>query len=186
MIINPAVAAQRSFERLSRASRQQVLLRGVAGLAAAQLPLLVVLAGGVFHPLLTLALMGLVALVLLLPDSDAPTLLVLAFGGLWAISMPATMSVWTLLAAVDLLVLHLACTLASYGPPQLVLERAILVLWAGRGSLLLAVTALVWLAARLLGALDAEPSRLLTAAAFSLLLGWVAFLFARLVTRDAA
>ena len=186
MIVNPAVATRRSFERLSRASRQQVVLRGVVGLAAAQLPLLVVLAGGEFRPLLTLAMMGLVALALLLPDSDAPTLLVLAFGGLWAVSMPATMSVWTLLAAADLLVLHLACTLASYGPPQLVLERAVLALWAGRGSLLLAVTALVWLAARLLGGLEAEPSRLLTAVAFSLLLGWVVFLFARLVTRDAA
>ena len=162
-----------------------MLLRGVAGLAAAR-SRCSSCSPGAFHPLLTLALMGLVALVLLLPDSDAPTLLVLAFGGLWAISLPATMSVWTLLAAVDLLVLHLACTLASYGPPQLVLERAMLVLWAGRGSLLLAVTALAWLAARLLGGLDAEPSRLLTAAAFSLLLGWVAFLFARLVTRDAA
>ena len=186
MIVNPAVAAHRSFERLSRASRQQVVLRGVAGLAAVQFPLLIVLAGGTFHPLITLALMGHVALVLVLPDSDAPTLLVLAFGALWAISLPSTMTEWTLVAAADLLVLHLACTLASYGPPQLVLDRAMLLLWAGRSALLMAVTALVWLAARLLGGLDTEPSRLLTAAAFSLLLGWVGFLFGRLVTRDAA
>ena len=43
-------------------------------------------------------------------------------GGLWAVATPR-LDLWTLLAAADLLALHLACTLASYGPPGLVLDR---------------------------------------------------------------
>ena len=184
--MNPELAVRRSFERLGLASRQQVVLRGLAGLAAAQFPILTVFAGGEFRPLTTLVLMGLAAVVMLAPDSGAPMFLVLAFGALWAVSVPATLTAWTLLVAADLLVLHLACTLASLGPPQLVLERATFRLWAGRGALLLAVTALVWLGARLLGGLDLSANGGVTAVALGLLLGWLAFLSVRLVTRDAA
>jgi hypothetical protein len=184
--MNPAGAAGRAWERLGLASRQHVLLRGVAGLAGIQFLALVVWAGGDYHPLLSLALAGLVAVVLLLPDSGAPLFLVVGLGALWAVAVPETLSAWTLLAALDLTVLHLACALASYGPPQVVLDRVLLLLWAGRAAVLAAVTALVWLGGRFLGALDLSAAGLVTAAALALLSGWSALLMRRLVTRDAA
>jgi hypothetical protein len=184
--MNPEVTARRAWERLGLASRQHVLVRGVAGLAGIQFLALVVWAGGAYHPLFSLALAGLVAVVLLVPDSGAPLFLVLGLGALWAISVPESLSVWTLLAALDLLVLHLACTLASYGPPQVVLGRSLLLLWAGRAALMAAVAALVWLGGRLLGVLDPAATGLVTAAALALLIGWTVLLMRRLVTRDAA
>lgn len=184
--MNPELAARRAWERLGLASSQHVLLRGVAGLAGIQFLALVVWAGGDYHPLFSLALAGLVAVVVLLPDSGAPLFLVIGLGALWAVSVPETLSAWTLLAALDLLVLHLACTLASYGPPQVVLDRALFALWAGRAALMAAVTALVWLGGRFLGTLDLSATGLVTAGALGLLIGWTALLMRRLVTRDAA
>jgi hypothetical protein len=184
--MNPEVTARRAWERLALASRQNVLLRGISGLAGIQFLVLIVWAGGDYHPLLSLVLVGLVAVVLLIPDSGAPLFLVVGLGGLWAFSVPETMSVWTLLAALHLLVLHLACTLASYGPPQVVLDRAMFLLWGGRAALLASVTALVWLAGRWLGALDLSASGLVTAAAMALVIGWTTLLSVRLLTRDPA
>jgi hypothetical protein len=184
--MNAGVGMLRAWERLGLASRQHVLLRALSGLAGILFLVLIVRAGGTYHPLMSLALVGLVALVMLLPDSGAPLFLVLGLGTLWAISVPETLSAWTLGAALDLLVLHLVCTLASYGPPQLVLGAAMFRLWAGRGALMAAVTALVWLGGRTLGALDLSATGLVTAAALALLLGWTALLSVRLVTRDAA
>lgn len=183
--MSTAVATRRVWERIGRASGQQLLLRGLSGLAGILFLLLVVRAGGEFHPLLSLALVGAVALVLLIPDSGAPLFLVLGLGALWAISVPETMSAWTLLAALDLLVLHLACTLASYGPPQLVLDATMFALWSGRAASMAAVTALVWLGGRWLGALDLSSAGLVTAAALAILLVWTALLSTWLVARDA-
>lgn len=184
--MNPDVAARMAWERLGLASRQHLLLRALSGVAGVLFLAIIGWAGGDDHPLMSLALVGLVAVVLLLPDSAAPLFLVLGLGALWAISVPETLSVWTLLAALDLLVLHLACTLASYGPPQLVLGPETLLLWAGRAALMAAAAALLWLGGRWLGALDPSPTGLLTAAAVATLLGWTALLSRRLVTRDAA
>ena len=184
--MNPETAARRAWERLGLASRQNVVLRGLSGLAGIQFLVLIVWAGGAYHPLMSLALAGLVVVVLLVPDSGAPLFLVLGLGALWAISVPDTLSAWTLLAALDLLVLHLACTLASYGPPQLVLGRPLFLLWAGRAALMAAVTVLVWLGGEVLGALDPAATGLVTAAALAMLIGWTVLLMRRLVTRDAA
>jgi hypothetical protein len=184
--MNPEVVTRRAWERLTLASRQHLLLRGVAGLAGVQFVALAVWAGGGYHPLLSVGLAGLLAAALLLPDSGAPLFLVLGLGLLWGVYVPETLSVWTLLAALDLLVLHLACTLASYGPPQVVLDRSLLLLWAGRAALMAAVAALVWLGGRVLAALDPSAAGLVTAAALAMLLGWTVLLMRRLVTRDAA
>lgn len=184
--MNPEVVARRAWERLGLASRQNILLRGVIGLACAQFVALVLWAGGDYHPFFILAVGGLVAVSLLLPDSGAPTFLVLGLGLLWAVSVPETLSAWTLAAALDLLVVHLACALAAYGPPQVVLDRVLLAVWAGRAALLAAVTALVWLGGRFLTTLDLAATGLVTAAALLVLIGWTALLMRRLVTRDAA
>ena len=184
--MNPDTAARRAWERLGLASRQHLLLRAVAGLAGLLFLGLVVWAGGGYHPLFSLVLAGLLAVVVLVPDSGAPLFLVLGLGGLWAVSVPETLSTWAVLAALDLLVLHLACTLASYGPPQVVLDRALFLLWAGRASLMAAAAVLVWLGGRFLGAFDLSATGLVTAAALAVLIGWTVLLMRRLVTRDAA
>lgn len=182
--MNPAVATRLAAERLALAGRQQLLLRGVAGAASVGMLVLVALAGGGGHPILSVLLLLLTVLVMVVPDSAAPMFLLLGLGGLWGIYVPETLSAWTLVAAADLLVLHLACTLASYGPPQLSLEPAMFRLWGGRAAVLLAVTALVWVGARLLAGLGLGPSGLVTAAALGVLLAWLVWLSVRLVARD--
>ncbi|MGN6576281.1 MAG: hypothetical protein ACTHKG_11380 [Nocardioides sp.] len=182
--MNPAAATRLTAERLALAGRQQLALRGAAGAASVGMIVLASVAGGGFHPILSTVLLLLTLLAMLVPDSAAPMFLVLGLGGLWGVYVPETLSAWTLVAAADLLVLHLACTLASYGPPQLSLEPAMFRLWAGRGLVLLAVTALVWVGARVLGGLGLEPSGLVTAAALGLLLAWLVWLSVRLIARD--
>ncbi len=182
--MNAAVATRLAVERLGLASRQQLVLRGVAGAASAGMLALVARSGGGLHPILSVVLLLLTLLVMLLPDSAAPTLLVLGLGGLWGVYVPETLSAWTLVAAADLLVLHLACTIASYGPPQLSLDPTMLRLWGGRAAALLSVTALVWVGARLLGGLGLGPSGLVSAAALGVLLGWLVYLSVRLVARE--
>jgi hypothetical protein len=184
--MNPQTATRRWAERLGRASRQQVGLRVLALVAGSAWIPLCLAAGGDVHLLLSLALVTLVVAAALVPDSAAPMFAVLALGGSWAVYVPETLSVWTLVAAGDLLVLHLACTLASYGPPQLVLGPAMLRLWCGRGLALLAGTAVAWVAARVLDGLGPAPSGLLTVAALAVVLGWTVVLSARLLARDAA
>ena len=75
---------------------------------------------------------------------------------------------------------HLACTLASYGPPGLVLDRALLARWRGRTTVCLGAAVLVWLAAPGLAFLDLPPDALAVGAALLVLLGWVGFLTVRL------
>ena len=184
--MNAAVATRLAAERLALASRQQLVLRAAAGAASVAMLVLVAAVGGGVHPILSVVLLLLTLVVMLLPDSAAPTFLVLALGGLWGVFVPETLSAWTLVAAADLLVLHLACTLASYGPPQLTLRPEMFRVWGGRAAVLLSVTALVWVGARLLGGLGLEPSGLVSAAALGVLLGWLVYLSARLVARDGA
>ena len=182
--MNPAAATRVAAERLALIGRQQVVLRCVAGAASVGMLALVSVAGGGFHPILSTVLLLLTALVMLVPDSAAPMFLLLGLGGLWGVYVPETLGAWTLVAAADLLVLHLACTLASYGPPQLSLDPVMFRLWRGRAAVLLAVTALVWLGARLLGGLGLDPSGLVSAAALGVLLAWLVWLSVRLVSRD--
>lgn len=184
--MSSVIAARRAWERLGAASRQHLLLRGLSLLAGLTFLALVRWAGGDDHPLMSLALVVVLVVVLLLPDSAAPLLLVLGLGGLWVVSVPESLSVWTLLAALDLLLLHVSCTLASYGPPQLTLGRVMLLLWAGRATLMAGVAGLTWLAGRWIGAQDPPAAGLLTAAALALLIGWTVLLSRRLVSRDAA
>lgn len=182
--MNPGVHAHRAAVRLGLANGPQRAVRGMIGLASLVFLALVVAAGGDFHPLFSLALVALTLLVVAVPDTSAPLFLVLGLAGLWAVSLPGRVDAWTLAAAVDLLVLHLACTLASYGPPQLELAPRMFLLWGRRGVVVVAATALVWLAARLLASVDPPDSELLFATALGLLLGWAGFLWLRLLTRD--
>ncbi len=85
-------------------------------------------------------------------------------------------------------VLHLACTLASYGPPGLrPRPRGCCALWRGRARLRCGAAVLVWLAARARGVPGpAARARSPSAPALLVLLGWVGFLTVRLAARTGA
>jgi hypothetical protein len=164
------------LDGLSRLSGQQRLLRAAAPLTVVVLLLLEAAAGG--RPsvpyVLVIVVLGLLAA--LLPDSGAPLVVVLVLGFGWALGVPEALSGWVLLAALDLLALHVTCTLAAYGPPGLVLAPALLKTWLSRSAAAAAVTALVWLAARLLGLLHPASSAWLFGAALGLVVAWTAYL----------
>jgi hypothetical protein len=171
------------LDRISLASPQQRGLHLVALLTGVLPLVLVPAAGGVFHPVFTTVGVLVAVLAALAPASNAPLGLVVLLGSLWALSVPRGVDAWTLAVAVDLCVLHLACTLASYGPPGLVLDRALLALWRGRLVLCLGAAVLVWAASRVVGFLDLPESGLLVGLALLALLGWLVLLFGRLVSR---
>lgn len=173
------------LDRLSLSSPQQRVFRAV-GLAAALVFLgLVPAAGGVFHPVLTAVAVLLAVLVALAPESNAPLALLVYLGLLWSLSLPGEVDLWTLAAAVDLCVLHLACTLASYGPPGLVLDRALLARWRRRLGLCVGAAVLTWLMATAVSFLDLPASRLALGLALAVFLGWLSFLTVRLAQSRA-
>lgn len=181
---DPVHSASAWLDQLSRADAQQRVLRlaAVAG-TLLFLPVLVAAGGG---PLgagsLVVAVVGLS--LLLLPDSHAPLAWALLAAGLWAVRVPQTLSAWTLVAAADLLLVHLACTMACYGPAELALPRPLVRAWVGRAAVMLAVTTLLWLAARLLAVLDLPGDPWALSVALVVVAAWPAYLLPRLLARD--
>jgi hypothetical protein len=176
----------RSFgflDRLSAAGSQQRVVRLVPVLATAGFLALATVAGGVFHPVISLAALLLALVTAAIPDSGAPLLLILFLAGVWGIELPATTNGWVLLAAAALLAIHVSCALASYGPTALTLPRVLLRRWARRAAVMAVATGLTWAAVRLVGGLHLPPSRLLFAGALVVLLGWLSLLTVRLATR---
>ena len=173
------------LDRLSLASAQQRVLR--AGVLGASLLLLVlpVAAGGSLTWFFTVPALVLAVLAALLPESNIPLALVLWLGVFWLRSMPDRVDAWTLVAAVDLAVLHVACTAASYGPPGLVLDRGLLSRWARRLLLCSVAAALTWAASEVIAFLDLPPSRLALALALVAVLGWAGLIGVRLARADA-
>lgn len=170
----------------ARLSRQQLLLRAVPLPATVAFAVLVGLAGGPFRPLFVVPAVLLAALVTLLPDSSAALFLLLDLVVLWSVSVPERLGAPVLVAALLLLVLHLAVTLAAVGPPGLVLERSLLRLWALRGVLLAATAVGTWVAARLLAGVGMRPSGWAMATGLAVLLAWTAVLTVRLSERGDA
>jgi len=170
----------RVLDAVATSSVQQKALRAVALAAPLAFLVLVPLAGGVHHPVFTAVGVGLAVVVALFPESHAPLGVVLYLALLWTVSLPGAMDGWTLVAAADLLVLHLACTLLSYGPPGLTLDPVLLALWRGRAVLCLAGAVLVWLGAVSVRLLDLPRSATGLGLALLLLLGWVTVLSLRL------
>ncbi len=168
------------------ASAQQRMVRLLAFGTVLAYAALVPLAGAVWHPALTALLVVLGASAVLLPDSNAPLAWMLLAVGFWMAVVPEAVSAWTLLGALDLLALHVLCLLCGYGPPALALDGSLLRAWAGRVTVLAAVTALVWLAALVAAALDLPSSALVLVAALAVVTGWTAYLLPRLLAREGA
>lgn len=163
----------RLLDRVALSSRQQRVARSVVLLTPLVFLALVTWSGGRFHPLLTVAGVLLAVLAALVPESNVALGLLVYLAVLWAIASSATLDGWTLLATADLLAFHLACTLASYGPPGLVLDAGLLALWRGRAVRCLAAAGAVWLVARLLAFLDLPASGLALGLALLVFLTWV-------------
>ncbi len=180
-----AVAVAR-LDDLSRASRQQRLLRLLAGAGAVLFPVLATAAGSGWPGVGAWLVVAVGLTVVVLPDSHAPLVWTLLAAALWTLSVPAVVSAWTLAAAADLVVVHLACALACYGPATLTLPAVLVRLWARRAATMLAVTVLVWLAARVVTTLDPPSSPWLFGAALAAVAGWAAYLLPRLLARDGA
>jgi hypothetical protein len=168
------------LDRIALSSRQQLWLRLVVLASGLAFLGLVPAAGGGIHPVLTAVALVLLGVTVLVPESNAPLGLVLYLGGLWVVTVPRTLGVEVLLAAVVLTALHLACALASYGPPGLTLDRPFLVLWWRRFGYCLGAAGLVWLLSRGVLLLDLPASGLALGAALVLVLGWVTVLTMRL------
>jgi hypothetical protein len=173
-----------ALHRLSRASGQQLLLRLGGALCPLAFVAVVSAAGGHVGPAMGAVLVVLTVVTFAMPDSHAGLALMAAMVWAWAVSVPEATSWWTLAAALLLLAVHLALMLTAYGPPELVLEPALLRLWGARAAVLAAATALAWVAARVLTTLDLPPDALLTAVALAVLLGWLLGLTVRLAQRD--
>ncbi len=168
------------LDDLSRLSRQQWLLRAVPLPATVAFLVLVSAAGASFRVPAAVAAVLLGVLVTVVPDSGAALGLLAVLVGLWLLAVPEQVDGWTLLAGLDLLVLHLAVTLASYGPPSTTLEPAMLGTWARRALLLACVGAVTWLVARLAAGAGAGPTGWTMAVGLATLLAWTGYLSVRL------
>lgn len=168
------------LDDLSRLTRRQWVLRLVPPAATVVFVLLADRAGPGLSALETAAALVLCALVVLVPDSGAGLALLLLLLLLWLWNVPGSLGVATLLAGVDLTVLHVAVALASYNPPGVDLDRRFLLTWARRGLLLAAAALLVWLAARGATAWNRSPAGWAMAAGLLAVLVWTAFLGLRL------
>jgi hypothetical protein len=167
-------------------SRQQLVLRAAVPLATLAFLAMVLLADGAYHPVLSAGAVLLAVVVALLPESHAALGLLLYLGALWLLAVPDRLAGWSWGGAVALCVLHLACTLASYGPPGLTLERRFLWLWCRRAALCAVAALLVWLAARLVDTLDRPPTAPALALGLVVVVAWSALLTMRLAPPDAA
>lgn len=168
------------LDDLSRLPRQQWVFRAVIPAATATMVVLEEFAGASVHVVFPLLVTGLSLLVAALPDSSAGLLLVLLLGVHWAIAVPEQLTVWVLAAAVDLLVLHTAAALASYGPARLALDRDLLRLWGRRWALLLGATVLTWLLAVVASRIRLPGGGWLLGAALLVLIAWAGHLTRRL------
>ena len=167
------------LDGIARSSPSQRVLRGVEVAAPVLFLAAIPASGGAFHPGLSIISVLLAVLMALLPDSHTALGLVLYLGGLWAMSTRG-LDLWTLVAVVLLLALHLACTLSSYGPPGLRLDAVLLAVWRRRTMLCVEAAVLVWAVAVVLDLLDLPASRVAVGAGLLVVLAWVALLTVRL------
>ncbi len=123
-------------------------------------------------------LLALVAAVL--PETNAPFALLMFLGVFWLVATPATVDLWTLVAAAAVSLIHVAATLAASGPPGTHLDPTLVRRWQVRTLGCFAAAAGVWLVALVLSSLERRPSAVALGAALVLVAGWTAFVTLRL------
>jgi hypothetical protein len=91
------------------------------------------------------------------PDSPVGVGSGLVVLGWWTLSLRDGLPVSVAVAALALAVGHLAALLTSYGPREMPLDRATLLLWARRGALTLLAVPGAWLVARVVRGEPEQP-----------------------------
>jgi hypothetical protein len=135
-------------DRLAVASRQQQVLAVAVLTSVVGFTALALVAGAAPRVLVLLVVGVLGLLAAMAPDSSAALFAVVWLAGWWLVSVPATLSVEVPLAALCLLVLHVAAALGSYGPGGLTVEESLVRLWVVRSAGMALALLATWLVAR--------------------------------------
>jgi len=178
--VSAAVSPADLLDRLSATSRQQRLLRAAVVAAAGCFLALLPAAGGGAHPWLTGVGVVLALVAAAAPESHVPLVLVLFLGTFWYVATPDRLGAATVPAALALLVVHVAATLASHGPPSVTLEGSLLRTWVVRTLLCGAAAAGLWLLARAAAGLTGPAAPAAVALALLVVLGWCLLVAARI------
>jgi hypothetical protein len=138
------------LRRLARvASPGQWLARGTVVVAALGTVLAGGLAGGRIHWLLVVLVLVSAIVTALQPDSHAGGVTLFLLVMFWWWTVPSTDGPMVLVAATCLVALHVAATLAAYGPSTLVIEPELVGLWMRRAGLLWGAAFAAWAAGRI-------------------------------------
>lgn len=136
--------------------RSQVVLRALVLLGPVVALLLTGPAGHWAPWWIVLPVLGMGAVAAVAPDSPVAAGAGLVVVVWWSVALDSGIPAWVVGAAVALVVGHVAGLLASYGPREMALDRATVVLWVRRGALVLLTVPGAFAAARLL---DGEPEQ---------------------------
>lgn len=172
--------ARQLLDGLSRLNRQQVLLRAAVLVLPAVAFGVEVGAGAAVQILVVALLTVSTGVSVLFPDSHAPLVVVLILSVYWAMEVGEQLSVSLLVVTGAILAFHVACLLAAYGPPSVVLDTSVVRLWILRGVGMLAAAVSVLLVAAVADGLEPGTSGWLLAAALLVLVGWAGILSRRL------
>ena len=119
------------------ALRSVVVVGALATLGAA-------VAAGATAPIWVAAALLLLALATaVVPDSSAPALLLLAQAYLWLLT-PSAASPWVLLAALGMVLAHVAAMVAAQGPATMPVDPGAVRRWAGRAGAVALAGVPVW------------------------------------------
>ncbi|MEU4608800.1 hypothetical protein AB0F43_37925 [Kribbella sp. NPDC023972] len=168
-----------------RASGRAVVIARLTVAAAGGLALLV----SAVQPWEQLDLIPLVAIPMLLatvvlPDSPAGLLFIVAVAGGWLMRAPGEVS-WSLaLVAISLLVVHLATAFAAQVPSYALVHRQALRRWLLPGAIALLIIPVVAVAAALIQGADVAGSLLVTVAALVLATATIWFAAGQRLVRD--
>jgi len=154
----------------------RLVILGAAALFLGTVPA----AGGTFHPVLSGVVLLVAAACMVTPDSAVPLLLMACLVGAWFSSVEDHDTPWVLAAMLLLVVVHVAATLSSCGPPGATPDGILVRRWARRTAFLASCGALSWLGGRLLEGVGVGRSGALLGVGLGLLIAWMLVLEARL------
>ncbi len=115
------------------------------------------------------------------PDSHIGLAVVIVIVTGWMVEVDSGISIWSLLAAVALLVFHTSVSMMSVAPPALSVDSVVIGRWLRRAGIVTAATAAVWGLEELLSRRHASGNAVITAAALVAVIAAIAALRQRSV-----
>lgn len=141
------------MEEIWAASQQQAILRVLIVVSLVVFAASTLMAGTTsVWALIVLALLGLGCAVN--PHSALPATVLVYALGMWAVGVPPSWSMWSLVASLSVLVFHTACALAAATPAQAPVPVPVFARYAVRMGLIAGVTLMLWGVA---AAVEANP-----------------------------